>query len=61
MPGMDAETPKPIKFLPSYVGSKACWVGKLGRYGGRDFVEFFAGSAVLSANHKILLTCSNFV
>ena len=38
------------KFLPSYVGSKACWVGALERYKGRDFVEFFAGSAVISAN-----------
>jgi len=50
---MDAKTPKTpklVKFLPSYVGSKACWVEKLGRYRGRDFVEFFAGSAVLSAN-----------
>ncbi len=59
---MDAKTPKPkltkpktpkpklTKFLPSYVGSKACWVEKLERYRGRDFVEFFAGSAVLSAN-----------
>lgn len=47
---MDAKTPKLVKFLPSYVGSKACWVEKLERYRGRDFVEFFAGSAVLSAN-----------
>lgn len=39
-----------IKFLPSYVGSKACWVGALERYRGRAFVEFFAGSAVISAN-----------
>ena len=38
------------KFLPSYVGSKACWVEKLEPYRGRDFVEFFAGSAALSAN-----------
>lgn len=60
MPGMDAAPPKPTKtrptatkltkFLPSYVGSKACWVEKLERYRGRDFVEFFAGSAVISAN-----------
>ena len=48
--GMDAKTPKLTKFLPSYVGSKAYWVGKLEQYRGRDFVEFFAGSAVISAN-----------
>lgn len=42
--------PSLTKFLPSYVGSKACWVGKLERYRGRDFVEFFAGSAVISAS-----------
>lgn len=47
---MDAKTPKLTKFLPSYVGSKAYWVGKLEKYRGRDFVEFFAGSAVISAN-----------
>jgi len=43
---------KPLtRFLPSYVGSKAYWVKKgLGQYKGRDFVEFFAGSAVISAN-----------
>jgi site-specific DNA-adenine methylase len=39
-----------VKFLPSYVGSKACWIGKLEQYRGRDFVEFFAGSGVISAN-----------
>ncbi len=38
------------KFLPSYVGSKAYWVSRLKQYKGRDFVEFFAGSAVISAN-----------
>lgn len=44
-------TPKPLtRFLPSFVGSKADWVGKLERYRGRDFVEFFAGSAAISAN-----------
>jgi len=37
------------KFLPAYVGSKACWVEKLEQYRGRDFVEFFAGSAAISA------------
>lgn len=39
-----------IKFLPSYVGSKAHWVERLSLYQGEDFVEVFAGSAVLSAN-----------
>jgi len=38
------------KFLPAYVGSKACWVEKLEQYRGRDFVEFFAGSAAISAS-----------
>ena len=38
------------KFLPSYVGSKAYWVSRLEQYKGRDFVEFFAGSAVISAS-----------
>lgn len=38
------------KFLPSYVGSKAYWVKALEQYRGRDFVEFFAGSAAISAN-----------
>jgi len=45
------------KFLPAYVGSKACWVEKLEQYRGRDFVEFFAGSAAISAslaNHAVL-------
>lgn len=42
--------PNLTKFLPSYVGSKAYWVRMLERYRGRDFVEFFAGSAVISAN-----------
>lgn len=39
-----------IKFLPSYVGSKAYWVDYLLPYKGKDFVELFSGSAVLSAN-----------
>lgn len=39
-----------IKFLPSYVGSKAYWVDKLLAYQGEEFVEVFCGSAVLSAN-----------
>jgi site-specific DNA-adenine methylase len=41
---------KLIKFLPSYVGSKAYWVPLLQNYKGEDFVEVFAGSGVLSAN-----------
>jgi len=39
-----------IKFLPSYVGSKAYWVERLRAYEGEFFVEVFCGSAVLSAN-----------
>lgn len=39
-----------IKFLPSYVGSKAYWVDKLVGYKDLDFVEVFSGSSVLSAN-----------
>ena len=39
-----------IKFLPSYVGSKAMWVKELQEFRGKDFVEPFCGSAVLSAN-----------
>lgn len=39
-----------VKFINSYVGSKAFWVKHLERYKGRDFVELFCGSAVLSAN-----------
>lgn len=39
-----------IKFLPSYVGSKAYWVEQLQPYKGSDIVELFAGSAVISAN-----------
>lgn len=39
-----------IKFLPSYVGSKASWVKHLQHLKGKDFVELFCGSAVLSAN-----------
>jgi site-specific DNA-adenine methylase len=39
-----------IKFLPSYIGSKSYWVKKLARFEGRNFVELFCGSAVLSAN-----------
>lgn len=38
------------KFLSSYVGSKSYWVPKLEKYRGRDFVELFCGSAVISAN-----------
>lgn len=39
-----------IKFLPSYVGSKAYWVKHLQHLRGLPFVELFCGSAVLSAN-----------
>lgn len=39
-----------IKFLPSYVGSKAYWVERLRAYEGEFFLEAFCGSAVLSAN-----------
>lgn len=39
-----------IKFIPSYVGSKSFWVERLNQYQGRDFVEPFCGSGVLSAN-----------
>lgn len=39
-----------IKFLPSYVGSKAFWIDSLKKYEKRRFVELFCGSAVLSAN-----------
>lgn len=39
-----------IRFLPSYVGSKARWVDRLQYLQGEDFVELFAGSGVLSAN-----------
>lgn len=39
-----------IKFFSSYVGSKAYWVKELDTYKGRDFVELFCGSGVLSAN-----------
>lgn len=40
----------PVRFLPSYVGSKLHWVDKLTPLAGRPFAELFAGSAVLSAN-----------
>lgn len=39
-----------VKFLPSYVGSKRHWVSRLAQFKGMDFVELFAGSAILSAN-----------
>lgn len=41
---------KLIKFMPSYVGSKAYWVERLKNYKDKDFVEVFSGSSVLSAN-----------
>lgn len=39
-----------IRFLPRYMGSKIRWLKYLEQYKGRDFVEFFAGSASISAN-----------
>jgi site-specific DNA-adenine methylase len=40
-----------IKFLPSYVGSKKQWVERLGTlFNGEPIIEYFCGSAVLSAN-----------
>jgi site-specific DNA-adenine methylase len=38
------------KFIPSYVGSKKYWISYLEKYKGENFVELFAGSAILSAN-----------
>ena len=40
-----------IKFLPSYVGSKAYWVPRLECLDKRPIVELFAGSAVISSNY----------
>ena len=45
-----SSSPSPIRFLPSYVGSKRHWLPALDQFRGRPFVELFAGSAVLSAN-----------
>lgn len=39
-----------IKFLPSYVGSKAYWIKHLTDFKDKDFIELFCGSAVISAN-----------
>lgn len=39
-----------VRFLPSYVGSKASWLPLLNNLAGLDFFEPFCGSAVLSAN-----------
>lgn len=40
-----------IKFLPSYVGSKKQWVDRLAPlFKGEEFIEYFCGSAILSAN-----------
>lgn len=53
-----------IKFLPSYVGSKAWWVKHLQEYSGRHFVEAFCGSSVLSANlasETVLIDSDPFV
>lgn len=41
---------KYIKFLPSYVGAKTRWIDALKQYKGRNFVEIFCGSGVISAN-----------
>ncbi|RKZ86550.1 MAG: hypothetical protein DRQ39_05575, partial [Gammaproteobacteria bacterium] len=40
-----------IKFLPSYVGSKKQWVDRLTPlFKGQPMIEYFCGSAVISAN-----------
>jgi site-specific DNA-adenine methylase len=39
-----------IKFLPSYVGSKAFWLSKLESFRGKKIAELFCGSSVISAN-----------
>ncbi len=39
-----------IKFLPSYVGSKAYWIKDLQEFKNENFVELFCGSSVISAN-----------
>ena len=39
-----------IKFLPSYVGSKSRWISELEEFRGKDFVEIFCGSSVISSN-----------
>lgn len=39
-----------IKFLPSYVGSKAYWISDLLFLKNRNIAELFCGSAVISAN-----------
>lgn len=44
------EPAQPVRFLPSYVGSKLHWVPRLQHLEGRPMVELFAGSAVLTAN-----------
>lgn len=38
------------KFLPTWQGSKASWVKKLQHHYGKDFVELFCGSCVISAS-----------
>ena len=38
------------KFMPTWQGSKASWVKKLQHHYGKDFVELFAGSGVISAS-----------
>jgi|GEM_PF-3517039 len=41
---------EPLRFLPSYNGSKARWIRRLGHLEGRNIVELFAGTAAISAN-----------
>ncbi len=46
-----AEAVKTIRFLPSFVGSKKHWVSRLEHLiAGQPVIEYFCGSAVLSAN-----------
>ena len=40
-----------IRFLPSYVGSKAYWLSRLEFLLGEYIVELFCGSSVISANY----------
>ena len=41
---------EPLRFLPSYNGSKSRWVRRLEHLRGRNIVELFAGTASISAN-----------
>lgn len=42
---------EPLRFLPSYNGSKARWIRRLEHLRGRNIVELFAGTAAISANY----------